>query len=145
METANIIMAVCLIVLMGVAVWLIIRYMRKSTEVKIKEQALDVKEKELRKKESHLNTFAANVRRESDKLDAAMAKMTHVGYTVTINDPDGTAPSQPDKAVLKSLKSGLGYKTVPVAQKYIKCKRVDGRTKYSLDIYVAPFDAGKDE
>ena len=145
METAKIIMAVCLIVLMGVAVWLIIRYMRKATEVKIKEQALEVKEKELRKKESHLNNFAANLRKDSDKLDAAMAKMTHVGYTVTINDPDGTAPIQPDKAALKSLKSGLGYKTVPAAQKYIKCKRGDGKTRYTLDLYIAPYDAGKDE
>ena len=141
METANIIMAASLIVLMGVAVWLIIRYMRKNTENKIKEQALDVREKELRKKESHLNTFANNLRVESDRLDASLSKLTHVGYTVTVNDPDGTAPDQPDKAALKSLKSGLGYKTVPAAQKYIKCRRENGKTRYSLDIYIAPYEA----
>lgn len=145
METANIIMAVALIVLCGVAVWLIIRYMRKTTEVETKAQALEVKGKELRKWESRLNHVSSELKGESRRIDEAMENLTHVGYTVTIDDPDGTAPDEPDKVALKAMKSGLGYKTVPVAKKYIKCVRGEGKTRYSLDIYIAPYNAGKNE
>lgn len=141
MTTANIIMAVALIILCGVAVWLIVRYMRKATEVEFKGQALDIRETNLQAKEKHFDKFAKEVREEARRIEAIKANLTHVGYTVTVNDPDGTAPEEPDKAVLKSLKSGLGYKTVPAAKKYIKCKREDGKTRYSLDLYFAPYEA----
>lgn len=32
------------------------------------------------------------------------------------------------------------YKTVPAMKKHIKCVREGGKTRYSLDLYVLPYD-----
>lgn len=110
----------------------------KTYEKKISDFQSD--ERILEAKKRRLSFLEANNRKAKRELDEARTKMVHVGYTVTLNDPDGTRPEYPDKAALKALKSGIGYKTGNTMKKHIKCIREGGKTRYSLDVYLMPYN-----
>lgn len=143
MTTATIIMAVCLIALLGVAIWLIVRYMRKTTEVELKAQSLASAEKETAKRKAALDKWCAELKDQKSALasekEAWEANKKHIYYNVVVNDP--SAPDFPDTKAFKALKSGIGYRTASACKDYITVTRKDGKTIYSLDIYVAPFES----
>ena len=117
MTTANIILAVCLILLCGVAAFLIIRYMRKNHELNALFDKMESSLEELK----------------DDSCDAM-----HVGYSVSTDKPFADAPDVPEKKVLKAMKSGMGYKAVSALKDYIKKVEKDGNARYELDVYVIP-------
>ena len=133
MTTANIIMAVCLIALMGVAAWLIVRYMRKETEVRFRGQELAQQEEGLKVRQQALDEF-------NEKLRAQVKQQTHVYATVAVDDPDNTAPAYPDTALYKKMKSQMGYYIVPRFREHIVREHKDGKTLYKLDLSVAPYN-----
>lgn len=136
MTTANIIMAVCLIVLMGVAAWLITRYMRKATEVRFREQELAQQEEGLKVRQQALDEFNEKLRAQAKR----QARFKHLYTNVQIEDAEGTAPDFPETPIYKKMKSNLGYRIVPAFKDYIKVSRENGKTRYSLDLYVAPYN-----
>ena len=142
MTTANIVMSVILIILMGVAVVLILRYMRKSDNLELLTKEFEQSNRAIMKaRESQAHRERELNERES-RLNECIESFKHVGYSVTIDYPEGTAPDEPTDGALKRMKSGIGYKTVPAMKQYIKRTSANGKTRYSLDILVMP-DKGK--
>lgn len=139
MTTANIVMAICLVALMGVAVWLIIRYMRKASEVEIKEQELAQQKSGLEKKDAALHRWEQSLKKDKESLDIAMLERKHVFYNVIVDNANGEAPEHPDRNSMKAMKSGIGYKIAPLFEQNIKATPVDGKMKYSLDVWVMPY------
>lgn len=136
MTTLNIIMAVCLIVLMGVAVWLVIRYMRKGTEVELRAQDLERQKAGLQKRHNALDNWEHQIKAQVNLLK----KQQHVYSTVAVDDPDDTAPDFPDTVPFKKMKSQMGYYVVPKFRDHIIRSHKDGKTIYTLDLYVAPYN-----
>lgn len=136
MTTANIILAIMLTVLSIIAALFIIRYMRKFVEVENKAADLAEQEKGIRRRHATLDRWSEELKAQAVRQN----RYKHVYANVIIDDPDGTAPDFPDTATYKKMKSNLGYKVVPAFRDYIKATHKDGKTKYSLDLYVSPYD-----
>lgn len=139
MKTTTIILAAALIVLMGVAVLLIIRYMRKLSDLALRENELDVREK-------GINRRANSVERRQDELKSLAHRQVewensrrHIYANFEVLDSDENKPSI--KIIGKSLSSKIGYalrKEFPeIAEKRDDKK---GRTVYSVDFYVTPYN-----
>ena len=124
MTTANIILAACLVVLCGIAVYLIIRYLWKYREANALFDQVESAIKDL----------------NNDSFDAM-----HVGYSVQTEVPFADAPDVPKKEVLKAMKSGMGYKAVSALKDYIKKVEKDGNARYELDVYVIPCEECEEE
>ena len=138
MTTANIIMAVCLIALMGLAISFIIRYARKNDEIESREAAAASKEKSNNKRHNELDRWAGELQAQA-KLQADWdAKRKHIYANVSVGIDDENKPDM--KAISKSLSSKIGYalrREFPV----INIKEThDGRTVYSVDFYVTPYE-----
>lgn len=139
MTTANIIMAVCLIILMGVAVLLILRYMRKTTELQQKERELNVRESNVQKRENALDRWNEEVKAQAKQQAAWSDKRKHIYANMEVLD---TEDKPADKAIAKSLSSKIGYalrKQFPEINVRHDSKN-GGRTVYSVDCYVMPYE-----
>ena len=139
MKTTTIILAAALIVLMGVAVLLIVRYMRKLSEVNVKATELDAREKGLIKRHASLEKWQAEIREESRKQAEREETRKHIYANFEVLDSDENKPTK--KSIGKSLSSKIGYalrKEFPeIAEKRDDKK---GRTVYSVDFYVTPYN-----
>ena len=139
MTTANIVMAVCLIILMGVAVLLIVRYMRMITEVERKERDLNIRESNAQKSENALDRWNEEVKAQAKRQAAWSDKRKHIYANLEVLD---TEDKPADKAIAKSLSSKIGYalrKQFPEINVRHDTNK-GGRTVYSVDCYVMPYD-----
>lgn len=139
MTTANIVMAVCLIILMGMAVLLIVRYMRKTTELQQKERELNVRESNVQKRENALDRWSAEVKAQAKQQAAWSDKRKHIYANLEVLDSEDKPA---DKAIGKSLSSKIGYalrKQFPEINVRHDANK-GGRTVYSVDCYVMPYE-----
>jgi hypothetical protein len=137
MNTANIIMAACLIILMGVAVWLIIRYLRKTSEVEIKENELKMKDDILQKNFATLDRSWKKFSKEKEEWKAARH---HIYANFEVLDSQDPKPTM--KSIQKSLSSKIGYamrREFPSIQTRHDEKN-GGRTVYSIDFFVSDYE-----
>ena len=135
MTTATIIMAICLIILMAAAVFIIIRYARLSSDVEKRMSILEANEKAVQVRSNALDQWAHQL----DDQARLIKNCQHVYATVAVDDPDDTAPEFPDTATYKKMKSQMGYYVVPKFREHIVRVHKDGKTAYTLDLYVSPF------
>lgn len=140
MTTANIIMAIALIVLMAVAVLLIVRYSKKLTEIELKAQELDQQEKGLTKRQNTLDKWCADLKDEQRRQDEWLQKRKHIYANYEVLDSAESKPSA--QTIGKSLSSKIGYalrhEFPDIAQRHDNAK--GGRTVYSVDFYVTPYE-----
>ena len=139
MTTANIIMAVCLIILMGVAVMLIVRYMRKATEVERKAANLEAQEKGLQRRHNALDKWNADIKAQAKRQSEWEERRKHIYANFVVLDSDESKPSI--KSIQKSLSSKIGYalrhEFPDIRQKHDDDK--GGRTIYSVDFYATEY------
>lgn len=140
MTTANIIMAVCLIVLMGVAVWLITRYMRMATEVRFKAQEIDQEKAGIEVRQKALDEWAEKLKAQKREQFEWEERRKHIYANFEVLDSDENKPTI--KAIGKSLSSKIGYALRKEYQtiKETHDEKKGGRTVYSVDIYFTPYD-----
>lgn len=137
MNTANIIMSASLIVLMGVAVWLIIRYLRKTSEVEIKENELKMKDDSIQKGLAALDRNWKKLCKEKEDWKAARH---HIYANFEVLDSQDPKPTT--KSIQKSLSSKIGYalrRDFPAIHERHDDKN-GGRTVYSIDFYATEFE-----
>ena len=135
MTTASIIMSVCLIILMAAAVFIVIRYSILSSNVEKRLSSLEANEKAVQVRTNALDQWAHQL----DDQARLIKNCQHVYATVAVDDPDDTAPEFPDTATYKKMKSQMGYYVVPKFREHIVRVHKDGKTAYTLDLYVSPF------
>lgn len=136
MKTTTIILAVALIALMTVAALLIIRYMRKLTELESRANDITAQEKDLQKRHNRLDRWETELKDQCRRQSEWDDRRKHVYANVAVQNSD---PKKPDmKAVEKSLSMKIGY---AVRREFpdIQTSERDGRTIYSADFYVTPF------
>lgn len=102
------------------------------------EKLADVEQQEkgLQKRHNDLDRWEHELKEQM----ALIKKQQHVYAAVAIDDPDDTAPKFPDTATYKKMKSQMGYYVVPKFREHIVRAHNDGRTIYTLDLYVAPYN-----
>ena len=140
MNTANIIMAACLIILMGVAVALIVRAMRKASEADLKAQELALREAELDNREKGIEQWKAKLKARGDELDKWLAQRKHIYANFEVADNAENKPTA--KTIGKSLSSKIGYalrREFPSIQTRHDDKN-GGRTVYSVDFFVSDYE-----
>ncbi|MBQ3247492.1 MAG: hypothetical protein IJB08_05575 [Alistipes sp.] len=140
MTTANIIMAVCLIVLMGVAVWLITRYMRMTTEVRFKAQEIDQEKAGIEVRQKALDDWAEKLKAQKREQFEWEERRKHIYANFEVLDSDENKPNI--KAIGKSLSSKIGYalrKELPAIRERHDDKN-GGRTIYSVDFYATDYE-----
>ena len=100
----------------------------------------DVEQQEygLQKRQNALDNWEHQIKARVKLL----AKQQHVYATVAGDDIDDTAPEFPDTATYKKMKSQMGYYVVPKFRDYIirQHNKDNGKTIYTLDLYVAPYN-----
>lgn len=98
----------------------------------------DVEQQEhgLQKRHNALDNWEHQIKAQANLLK----KQQHVYATVAVDDPDDTAPELPDTATYKRMKSQMGYYVVPKFRDHIVRSHKDGKTIYTLDLYVAPYN-----
>lgn len=138
MKTATIIMAVLLIVLCTMAVLLIIRYMRKLTELEQKAEDLATQEKGLQRRHNSLESTKAMLDDQARRQSEWDERRKHIYANFVVLDSDENKPSY--KSIGKSLSSKIGY---ALRNKFPEIKATHdsengGRTVYSIDFYVTP-------
>lgn len=130
MNTANIIMAICLILLMAVAIFLILRYLRKLSDVEHKQHELEMKEKDLQKRHNALDRW-------NHELNQA-AKCTPESIIVTALS---SLPPQENnfvpKLTYKKMASALGYKVCSRYRNNIDAVKDGQNYKYTLCIDIS--------
>lgn len=131
----SIILGICLTLLSAVALCLILFYVKKLIELSKKEEDLAAQAKGIQKKQNALDRWECELKADMKRR----AKAEHVWYNVQVAD-DGSESTLPTKTVIKALKSGIGYKIVPMFEKNIKLTKEDGKKRFSLDILVMPFE-----
>ena len=140
MTTLNIILAVCLILLSAAAALLTIRAMRLNGEAEDYAQRLSQREKELRKKENDLSAWDDRMKEDTQRISKSLENRRHISANFYVLDSDENKPTM--KAIGKSLSSKIGYalrKEFPnIKERHDSAK--GGRTVYSVDFYVTPFD-----
>ena len=135
MTTANIILAVCLILMMGLAALLIIRYMRKEREVEQLAQDLKAQEQGLTKRQNSLDLWEKQLKATAKQT----AHQKHIYANKSIDDPDNEAPAIQDHNTYKKLVSQFGYSVGKFFRNEITRTHQDGKTIYSLDLNIYPF------
>lgn len=102
------------------------------------EKLADVEQQEkgLQKRHNALDRWEHDLKEQMTLIK----KQQHVYANVAIDDPDDTAPEFPDTATYKKMKSQMGYYVVPKFREHIVRAHKDGRTIYTLDLYVAPYN-----
>lgn len=111
-----------------------VRKMIRSYSEKLAD--VEQQEKGLQKRHNALDNWEHQIKAQVKLL----SKQQHVYSTVAVDDPDDTAPDFPDTATYKKLKSQMGYYVVPKFREHIVRAHKDGRTIYTLDLYVAPYN-----
>ena len=139
MKTTTIILAVALIVLMGVAVLLIIRYLRKLSSLDVRAAELDEQEKGIDRRHKALDRWQAELKEKDRRQKEWDEARKHIYANFEILDSDENKPTM--KSVGKSLSSKIGYalrKEFPEIVETRDDKK--GRTVYSVDFYVTPYN-----
>ena len=127
------VVAVAMIV---IAAMLIVRYTRKANELENKESELDAAELKLRRRTMEIENWSAKV----DQNAKRQATMKHVYANVEVYDNSENKPAKKD--IRKSLSSKIGYairREFPAIKERHDLKN-GGRTVYSVDFYVKPFE-----
>ena len=140
MNTANIIMAACLIILMGVAVVLIVRAMRKASEADLKAQELALREAELDNREKGIEQWKSKLKARGYELDKWLAQRKHIYANFEVADNAENKPTA--KTIGKSLSSKIGYalrREFPSIHTRHDEKN-GGRTVYSVDFFVPDYE-----
>jgi len=140
MKTTTIILAVALIVLMGVAVLLIIRYLRKLADLDARAAELDEQAKGIEVRHKSLNKLASELRAKAAKQAEWEKGKKHIYANFEVLDTDENKPTM--KTIGKSLSSKIGY---ALRKDFAEInERHDdkngGRTVYSVDFYVALYN-----
>jgi len=131
------IMAVWLIVLMGIALLLIIRYLRKFDEVRNREMDVCLKEEEI-------NLLQKNLRKQKNDLDLMKVQMCrqirteiptkHIRVSITSDIPSKGKGFIP-RTEYKQLASKLGYKLLANVKNHVTAeKQQDNKTVYTVDV-----------
>ena len=136
MTTAIIILATILILLSGVAVLLVVRYMRRNTLLDMREAEIKQKEFTLRRRQNDLELREKQFNIEARKV----VKTIHVYASRTIEDPEDSAPEVPDKVTYKKLASQFGYAAYKQFKHCVARQHEDGKTSYKLDLNVYPYN-----
>lgn len=97
---------------------------------------VEQQEKGLQKRHNALDRWEHDLKEQM----LLVKQYQHVYSNVAIDDPDDTAPEFPDTATYKKMKSQMGYYVVPKFREHIVRAHKDGRTIYTLDLYVAPYN-----
>ena len=97
---------------------------------------IEQQEKGLQKRHNALDNWEHQIKAQVNLLK----KQQHVYATVAVDDPDDTAPDFPDTVPFKKMKSQMGYYVVPKFRDHIIRSHKDGKTIYTLDLYVAPYN-----
>lgn len=130
MITFFLIAAIVCVVAAAANIYFAQRTRRNILEYRDKSAKLDKKEQTLIEQQFQ-STLQANL----EKI-----KRIHVYANVAVDDPDDTAPDFPDKATYKKMKSKMGYYIVPKFRDHIVRAHKDGKTIYTLDLYVSPYE-----
>ena len=134
------ILAVCLILLSATAALLTIRAMRKQSEAEDFANALSEKEKQLNKRYNELDRWESELKDQRRRQDEWDDKRKKIYANFEVLDSDENKPDR--KAIGKSLSSKIGYalrKEFPdIKERHDNAK--GGRTVYSIDFYVTPFE-----
>lgn len=140
MNTAIIIMSASLIVLAGVNIWLLIRYLRKKTECELKLQELASREETIATRETALKEWSDKLQKKAKEIGKLMESRKHVYANYEVLDSAETKPSA--KTIGKSLSSKIGYalrhEFPDIAERHDNVK--GGRTVYSVDFYVTKYE-----
>lgn len=137
MDTAIIIVSASLIVLAGVNIGLLIRYLRKTSEVNIKENELKMKDDDLQKGLAALDRNWKKLSKEKEDWKAARH---HIYANFEVLDSQDPKPTT--KSIQKSLSSKIGYalrRDFPAIHERHDDKN-GGRTVYSIDFYATEFE-----
>ena len=87
--------------------------------------------------------------RKSEAMDRMIAEVSntkisarskHIYANKTVEDPDNSMPDKPDKATYKKLASQFGYSAYKFFKQYVRRSHEDGKTTYSLDLNIYPFN-----
>ena len=136
MQTANIILSIALIALMGLAAYLSIRYLKKASELDDRKADLDQQEIGIKKRDAALDLWEKQLRTEAKRT----AKTVHVFANKSVEDPNDEAPDVPVHAVYKKLASQFGYAAASRFKDCITRKHDGTKTTYSLDLNIYPYD-----
>jgi len=140
MYTALIILAVTLVILLVVTAVIAIRYSRKSTEAAQYAAELSEKEKALQKRHNDLDRWQSNLKDQCRRQSEWDERRKHIYANFEVLDSEEEKPSR--KSINKSLSSKIGYalrKEFPdIQERHDDVK--GGRTVYSVDFYVTPFE-----
>ena len=140
MTTALVILAIALIALSSAAAVVVFRYMRKNSENEQRSADLNAKHRELQKKLHDLDTWEAKLKDQCRLQVESNSKRKHVYANFEVLDSEESKPTM--RSIKKSLSSKIGYaitKEFPnISERHDDTK--GGRTVYSVDFYVAPYD-----
>lgn len=136
MSTINVILMLVLITMIVATAMLIIRNVRKQSKLETKAAELEAKERGLHRKEMDLENWKAKI----DQNVKRLAEMKHIYANVEVYDNDENKPSS--KSIAKSLSSKIGY---AIRREFTTIRerhdsKNGGRTVYSVDFYVKPFE-----
>ena len=140
MSTINIILMVVLVSMIVIAALLIVRYVRKDAELENKAAELDAQEKGLQKRNNSLDRWNAELKQNAAQQAKYNENRRHVYANVEVLDSDEEKPTA--KSIGKSLSSKIGYalrREFPDIKERHDQKN-GGRTVYSVDFYVAPYE-----
>ena len=145
MLTFNIIMAVVLIVLSVINLICINRYTKKNANLEKREAELNNNIDILNKRSQELGMKDAMVAEHARRLNEYENRRKKIYANFEVLDSDENKPTM--KAIGKSLSSKIGYalrKEFPKITEHRDSAK-GGRTIYSVDVYVAPFEMDDDE
>lgn len=145
MLTSTIIMAVVLIALSVINIVCIIRFAKKSAIVEKREAEVETKFDILEKRSHELDMKDSMLREHARNLNEYENRRKKIYANFEVLDSDENKPSM--KAIGKSLSSKIGYalrKEFPKITEHRDGAK-GGRTVYSVDVYVAPFENDDDE
>ena len=140
MSTINIILMVVLVSMIVIAALLIVRYVRKDAELENKAAELDAQERGLQKRNNALDRWSAELKQNAAQQVKYNENRRHVYANVEVLDSDEEKPTA--KSIGKSLSSKIGYalrREFPDIKERHDQKN-GGRTVYSVDFYVAPYE-----
>lgn len=136
MLTSNIILPIALIALMGIAVFLILRYSVLLRKLNVSETEIELQKAGLQKRHNALDLWEKQIRISAKQS----AKTVHAYANKTVDDPEDKAPEKPTHEVYKKLASQFGYSAAGKFKDRITRKHDGGKTTYSLDLNIYPYD-----
>ena len=141
--TLTIILAALLVVVSALCIIIVVRWHRKSeamdrmiAEVSNTKIELEAREYALNKRQNEYELWEKQL-----KVDTKIsARSKNIYANKTVEDPDNSMPDKPDKATYKKLASQFGYSAYKFFKQYVRRSHEDGKTTYSLDLNIYPFN-----